>query len=335
MVQAYTHKHLTEIRGLTQEEILFLLDTAESFVEVSERSVKKVPALRGKTIINLFLEPSTRTRSSFEIAGKRLSADVINISGSSSSTTKGETLVDTLLNIRAMSPDVVVLRHAYSGSCDLVKRLVPGTSIINAGDGLHEHPTQALLDALTIRQHFGKLQGLTITMVGDVLRSRVARSNIFLHQALGNEVRIVAPPTIAQEYFKDLGVKVFYRMEDALPGSDIIMSLRMKHEYQKDFYVPNLDEYSKSYIVSEKFIAKYCPNAVVMAPGPIIRGVEITSEVADGPRSLILKQVNNGVAVRMAVLFLLATGKTHDASEFEEEVASEKVVSEESAGGAR
>jgi aspartate carbamoyltransferase catalytic subunit len=314
--------HLITIKGHSREEIKFLIDTSQTFVEVGERKVKKVPALRGKTIVNLFLEPSTRTRTSFEIAGKRLSADVINVSGSSSSTTKGETLVDTLLNIRSMCPDVVVVRHSSSGACELLKKLVPGTSIINAGDGLHEHPTQALLDALTLQQHFGKIEGLTITLVGDVLRSRVARSTIFLHQLYGNTIRVVAPPTLAHPDFESLGVSVFHHMEEALPGSDVVMSLRMKHEYQKDTYIPNLDEYSKRFIISEKVLSRYCPEAMVLAPGPIIRGVEITSEVADGPRSLILKQVTNGVAVRMAMLFLLATGKTteeiHDISELTE-----------------
>lgn len=316
----YKDAHLLGIKGHTKEEIQFLVDTSQTFVEVGERNVKKVPALRGKTIINLFLEPSTRTRTSFEIAGKRLSADVINISGSSSSTTKGETLVDTLLNLRAMNPDAVVIRHSSSGACHLVKRLVPNTPIINAGDGLHEHPTQAILDALTLQQHYGEIGGKTITLVGDVLRSRVARSNIYLHQLFGNEVRVVAPPTLAHPDFKELGVSVFHHMEEALPGSDVVMSLRMKHEYQKDSYIPNLDEYSKRFIISEKILSKYCPDAMVLAPGPIIRGVEITSEVADGPRSLILKQVNNGVAVRMAVLFLLSTGKTNEAIKNLEEI---------------
>lgn len=306
----YKDTHLTGIKGHSREEIQFLIDTSETFVEVGSRNVKKVPALRGRTIVNLFLEPSTRTRTSFEIAGKRLSADVINVSGSSSSTTKGETLVDTLLNIRSMNPDAIVIRHSSSGCCELVKRMVPGVPIINAGDGLHEHPTQALLDALTIQQHFGRIEGLKITLVGDVLRSRVARSNIFLHNLFGNTLRVVAPPTLAHPDFEKLGVSVFHNLEEALDGSDVVMSLRMKHEYQKDFYIPNLDEYCKRFIISEKVLSKCCPNAIVLAPGPIIRGVEITSEVADGPRSLILKQVNNGVAVRMAVLFLLASGKT-------------------------
>lgn len=312
---SFTFQHLTGIRGLTKDEVLFLIENAQQFTEINNRSVKKVPALRGKTIVNLFLEASTRTRTSFEIAGKRLSADVINVSGSSSSTTKGETLTDTALNIRSMAPDVIVLRHAYSGSCELLKKLVPGVPIVNAGDGLHEHPTQALLDALTIKQHYGRLDKLTITMVGDSLRSRVARSNILLHNILGNEIRVVAPPTIAKKEFSEIGAKVFYSMEEALPGSDVVMSLRMKHEYQSDFYVPNLDEYAIRYIVSEKYLSKYCPDAMVLAPGPIIRGTEITSEVADGPRSLILKQVENGVAVRMSVLYLLASQKDKQADE--------------------
>jgi aspartate carbamoyltransferase catalytic subunit len=306
---SFSFQHLTAIEGLSKEELLFLVENAQQFTEINTRSVKKVPALRGKTIVNLFLEASTRTRTSFEIAGKRLSADVINVSGSSSSTSKGETLTDTALNIRSMGPDVIVLRHAYSGSCELLKKLVPGVPIVNAGDGLHEHPTQALLDCLTLKQHFGRLEGLTITLVGDVLRSRVARSNIFMHKTLGNEIRIIAPPTIAQKDFEALGTKVYYSMEEGLPGSDVVMSLRMKHEYLKDFYVPNLDEYAVRYLVSEKYLSKYCPEAVVLAPGPIIRGTEITSEVADGSRSLILKQVENGVAVRMSVLYLLASQK--------------------------
>lgn len=301
--------HLLGIRGLTKEEVLFLVDTSEKFLEVGERSVKKVPALRGKTIVNLFLEPSTRTRTSFEIAGKWLSADVINVSGSSSSTTKGETLTDTALNLRSMHPDIIVLRHAYPGACELLTKLVPGVSIINAGDGTHEHPTQALLDCLTLKQKFGKLEGLTITLVGDALRSRVARSNIHIHKLLGNKVRVVAPPTLVDKGFREMGAEVFYHMEDALPGSDVVMSLRMKHEYQKDQYVPNLDEYAERYIISERILNKYCPKSIVLAPGPIIRGTEITSEVADGPRSLIFNQVTCGVAVRMAVLFLLSANK--------------------------
>ena len=299
--------NLLGIEGLSREQVLFLLDTAEQFVEVNQRSVKKVPTLRGKTIVNLFLEPSTRTRTSFEIAAKRLSADAVNVSGSGSSVTKGETLIDTATTIQAMAPDVVVIRHASSGAPWLISKYLTHSRVINAGDGLHEHPTQALLDALTIRQRLGRLDNLTITFVGDVLRSRVARSNIFLHRLLGNKIRAVAPPTIAPKEFEDLGCEVHYDMESGLAGSDVVMSLRMKHEYQHDFYVPNLDEYSIKYCITEKLLARACPKCIVLAPGPFIRGTEITSEVIDGPRSLYHQQVENGVAVRMASIFLLCS----------------------------
>lgn len=301
--------HLLGIEGLTREQVDFLLDTSQEFVEVSERNVKKVPTLRGKTIINLFLEPSTRTRSSFEIAGKRLSADVINISEKSSSVTKGETLIDTALTLQSMAPDVVVLRHPCSGAPNLITRYLKHAGVVNAGDGLHEHPTQALLDALTIRQSLGRLDGLTITMVGDCLRSRVARSNIFLHRLYGNRVRVVAPPTLAVKEFEELGVEVYDDMAPALKDADVVMSLRMKHEYLKDHYVPNLDEYTRRFYISERVLAAHAPNAKVLAPGPFIRGTEIDSGVIDGPRSLYWQQVSNGVAVRMAVLFLLSVGR--------------------------
>ncbi len=297
--------HLLGIAGLTKEQAEFYIENAEQFVEVSERDVKKVPTLRGKTVVNLFLEPSTRTRSSFEIAGKRLSADVINVSGSSSSTTKGETLIDTARTLQAMRPDVIVMRHSSSGACHLLAREVPNASIVNAGDGLHEHPTQAFLDALTIRQALGRLTNLTITLVGDVLRSRVARSNILLHRLFGNTVRIVAPPTLAVPEFQEFGCEVYHEMGPALEGADVVMSLRMKHEYLKDHFVPNLDEYTRRFYISERILAKHAPNCVVLAPGPFIRGTEIDSGVIDGPRSLYSRQVTNGVAVRMAVLFLL------------------------------
>ena len=301
--------HLLGIEGMTREQVDFFLDTAQQFVEVGERSVKKVPTLRGKTVINLFLEASTRTRSSFEIAGKRMSADVINISGSTSSTTKGETLLDTALTLQAMSPDIVVIRHASSGAAVFLAKHLKRTAIINAGDGLHEHPTQALLDALSIRQRLGKLDGLTVTIVGDVLRGRVARSDIHLLKLYGCKIRIAAPPTLALPEFKSLGVEIFHHLEPALEGADVVVSLRMKNEYLKDYFVPNLDEYSRKFIISERVLAKHAPNAIVLAPGPIVRGTEITSEVADGPRSLIQTQVNNGVAVRMAALFLLCAGR--------------------------
>jgi aspartate carbamoyltransferase catalytic subunit len=299
--------NLLGIEGMTREQVLFLLDTAEQFVEVNQRSVKKVPTLRGKTIVNLFLEPSTRTRTSFEIAAKRLSADAINVTGSSSSVTKGETLIDTALTIQAMVPDIVVIRHASSGAPWLLSKYLTSARIINAGDGLHEHPTQALLDALTIRQRLGRLDNLTLTFVGDVLRSRVARSNIFLHRLFGNKIKIVAPPTIAPKEFEKMGCEIHYDMEQGLEGSDVVMSLRMKHEYLHDFFVPNLDEYSVKYCITEPRLARACPNSIVLAPGPFIRGTEITSEVIDGPRSVYHRQVENGVAVRMAAIFLLCS----------------------------
>lgn len=310
--------HLLGTEGLDADQIEFLVDTAEQFVEVSTRNVKKVPALRGKTIVNLFLEPSTRTRTSFEIAAKRLSADTVNISGGDSSVKKGETLIDTALTLQAMSPDVVVIRHPESGAPHLISRYLKHCSVVNAGDGLHEHPTQALLDALTMKQALGRLRNLTIVFVGDALRSRVARSNIFLHRALGNTLRVVAPPTLALREFRELGAEVHYHMESALEGADVVMSLRMKFEYLKEFHVPNLVEYSRKYCVKESLLSAYAPKSIVLAPGPFVRGVEIASEVVDGPRSQISRQVTNGVAVRMAVLFILAQGVSYRASVEEE-----------------
>jgi aspartate carbamoyltransferase catalytic subunit len=298
--------HLLGIEGLNEEQILFLIDTAQEFVEVSERAVKKVPTLRGKTIVNLFLEPSTRTRTSFEIAAKRLSADAINISAKESSISKGETLVDTLYTLQAMKPDIVVIRHSASGAPHFVSKYLFDAVIVNAGDGWHEHPTQALLDALTIKQKLSTLKNLKITLVGDVLRSRVARSNIFLHRALGNTVRIVAPPTLAVKEFRELGVEVYYDMREALSDANVVMSLRVKFEYLKNLHIPSLDEYARKYCITEKILNECAPESIVLAPGPFVRGVEIASEVVDGPRSLISMQVSNGVAVRMAVLFLLS-----------------------------
>lgn len=301
--------HVLGIAGMTREQIEFILATAQQFREVNTRSVKKVPSLRGKTVINLFLEPSTRTRTSFEIAAKRMSADAINISAGTSSVTKGETLIDTALTLQAMAPDVVVLRHSESGASHLLAEVLSSCAIVNAGDGLHEHPSQALLDALTIHNRLGRLSDITLTMVGDVLRSRVARSNILLHRILGNKVRIVAPPTLARKEFEEMGVEVYSKMEDAVVDSDVIMSLRMKFEYLKDIFVPNLDEYSRLYCVGEKHMKLAKPDCLLMAPGPFVRGVEVDSAVVDGPQSLVSDQVENGVAVRMALLFLLTTGK--------------------------
>ena len=302
--------HLLGIRGLSKEQIEFLLDSAEQFIEVSERKVKKVPALRGKTIVNLFFEPSTRTRMSFELAAKRLSADAVNFSASSSSSKKGESLIDTALTIQAMNPDVVVVRHSSSGAPHLIAKRLKKCAIVNAGDGLHEHPSQALLDALTIRRKLGTLENLTVSFVGDCLRGRVARSNILLLKAFGSKVRLIGPPTLARSEFEAMGAEVYDDMGKGLDGADVVVSLRMKHEYQKDYYIPSLHEYSKHYCVNQERLDKHCPKAIVLSPGPIIRGTEISADVADGLSSLIEKQVEMGVAVRMAILFHLAHGTT-------------------------
>jgi len=308
--------HLLGIEGLSKSEIYRYLDTAQSFVEVSERDIKKVPTLRGKTIIHVFFEPSTRTLSSFDIAGKRLSADTINISSSSSSVKKGETLLDTVRTLESMNPDVLVMRHSESGSPHFAARHLSRASVVNAGDGAHEHPTQALLDLLTLRQHFepkGRgLEGLKVGFIGDVRHSRVARSNIWAHLALGNEVRVVGPSTLVPRDFADSfgsgRVKVVHDLQQGLEGLDVVVCLRMQLERQDEHFIPNLDEYSKEYCVSERILAK-----CVLHPGPMNRGTEISGDVADGPRSLIRRQVNNGVAVRMAVLYLLArTAEPHE-----------------------
>lgn len=311
-------KNLLAIEGLKKEELLHYLNNAVSFVEVSKRELKKVPALRGKTIINLFMEPSTRTRASFEIAGKRLSADTINLGSSESSEKKGESLRDTARTLEAMAPDAIVIRHKESGAANFLAKHLPSTSIINAGDGMHEHPTQALLDCLSIKQHFealGKgLEGLKIAIVGDIRHSRVARSNIWAHKLLGNEIRLIAPPTLLPPYCTDDkcfsgSVKIHHDLKEGLEGVDVVMVLRMQLERQSEHYVPSLEEYSNNYCISEKVLARCAPNSVVMHPGPINRGVEISTDVADGNRSLITNQVTNGVAVRMAVLFNLCSGQ--------------------------
>ena len=305
--------HLLGIQGLSKSEIYRYLDTAHSFVEVSERDIKKVPTLRGKTIVNIFFEPSTRTLSSFDIAGKRLSADTINLSIGSSSVKKGETLLDTVRTMESMRPDVVVMRHSESGAPHFAARHLTNASVVNAGDGQHEHPTQALLDLLTIKQHYkGRgIEGLKVGYVGDVRHSRVARSGTWAHLALGNEVRFIGPSTLvpsdfAAGAFGPGKVSVYDKLEEGLEGLDVVVSLRMQLERQDEFYVPNLDEYSREYCISERILSKVAPKSVVIHPGPMNRVTEITSEVADGPRSLIRQQVTNGVAVRMAVLYLLA-----------------------------
>jgi len=307
--------HLLGIEGLSKSEIYRYLDTAQSFVEVSERDIKKVPTLRGKTVVHVFFEPSTRTLSSFDIAGKRLSADTINVSIGTSSVKKGETLLDTVRTLESMRPDVLVIRHSESGAPHFAARHLSNTAVINAGDGQHEHPTQALLDLLTLRQHFHardrSIEGLKVGFVGDVRHSRVARSSVWAHLALGNEVRLIGPKTLVPDDFAcgtfgDGGVHVVSDIHEGLRGLDVVVSLRMQVERQEEHYVPNLDEYSKEYCISEGMLSRYAPHSVVIHPGPMNRGTEISGEVADGPRSLIRQQVTNGVAVRMAALYLLA-----------------------------
>lgn len=306
-------RHLLGLEQLTREELLGLLRSAEGFIEVSERDIKKVPALRGKTIINLFMESSTRTRVSFEIAGKRLSGDTINITSTGSSTSKGETLLDTARNIEAMRPDVLVVRHKESGAPNFLARFLKHTAVVNAGDGMHEHPTQGLLDCLTLKQHFKEkgISGLKIAIVGDIRHSRVARSNIWAHKLLGNEVTLVAPPTLLPPEVETAfgkGIKISHSLA-AISGADVVMCLRMQMERQGQFFVPSLEEYCQQYCISERVLSRFAPNCVILHPGPMNRGVEISTEVADGPRSLISKQVEHGVAVRMAVLFALGVGE--------------------------
>jgi aspartate carbamoyltransferase catalytic subunit len=301
-------KDLLEIRSLEPGEIQTILDTAASMKEIASREIKKVPALRGKTVVNLFLEPSTRTRTSFEIAGKWLSADVINVSGSSSSVVKGETLVDTARNIEAMSPDCVVIRHAASGAAHMLARALR-CSIVNAGDGMHEHPTQALLDLLTIREKRGHLDGLSVAIVGDIAHSRVARSNIAGMRKMGMSVTVAGPPTLIPPGVEELGVKVAWRLEDALRDVDVIMMLRLQQERMTGNYIPSLREYSRLYGLSLDKLRGARDDVLIMHPGPVNRGVEMAPEVADGPYSVILDQVANGVAVRMAILYLLIGAK--------------------------
>ena len=305
-------KDLLGIADLTASEITLILDTAEAMKEVSSRPIKKVPALRGKTVINLFYEPSTRTRTSFEVAEKRLSADTLNIAIATSSVVKGETLIDTALNLEAMSPDIIVLRHGSSGACHLLARTCKA-GIVNAGDGMHEHPTQGLLDAFTIRERKGRLQGLKVAIVGDMLHSRVFRSNIYLLTKMGAEVWVCGPPTLMPAGIELVGVHATTRVEEAVEGADAIMMLRIQLERMQGGYFPSLREYFQVFGMTPERVKLAKPDAIIMHPGPMNRGVEIASEVADGPASVILDQVANGVAVRMAVLYLLAGGGEHEA----------------------
>lgn len=304
----FSHKHLLGIQGMSADDIVNILDTAESFLGISEREVKKVPILRGRTIINLFYEPSTRTRSSFELAAKRLSADITNFSKQGSAVSKGESLKDTVLNLEAMKTDAIIVRHASSGVPHFISTFC-SSHVINAGDGAHEHPTQALLDAFTIRQVKKKISGLKVVIVGDILHSRVARSNIFLLNTLGAETVLVGPATLLPKEFAQFGVSVEHKMEAALEGADVIMMLRIQLERQQKSLFPSLREYRNLYSLTPQRYRKAKKSAIIMHPGPINRGVEIAADLADSVRSVILKQVENGIAVRMAVLYLLLGGK--------------------------
>ena len=301
-------KDLVGLEHLTSEQILTILDTAEPFKEISKRRIKKVPVLRGKTIVNLFFEPSTRTRVSFEFAQKRLSADTVNISTTGSSVVKGETLVDSARNLEAMQIDMVVMRHGSSGAARFLAERIPST-VVNAGDGSHEHPTQALLDILTIRDQMGRVEGLKVCMVGDILHSRVARSNIYGLLKLGAEVAVCGPRTLLPLGIGELGVTVFQHVEEAIEWADVLNVLRLQLERMEGGYVPSLREYNRVWGVSDARLKRAPRDLLIMHPGPINRGVEIDSDVADGPHSVILEQVTNGVAVRMAVLYLLAGGE--------------------------
>jgi aspartate carbamoyltransferase catalytic subunit len=310
-VTALRRKDLLGIAELSAEEISLVLDTAVAMKEIGSRAIKKVPALRGKTVVNLFFEPSTRTRTSFEIAEKRLSADTLSIAIASSSVVKGETLADTARNLEAMSPDMIVLRHSASGACHLLSRICR-SAIINAGDGMHEHPTQALLDAFTIRERKHRLDGLKVAIVGDLLHSRVLRSNIHLLTKMGADVWVCGPPTLMPADIRRFGVSATSVVEEAVADADVVMMLRVQLERMEGAYFPSLREYFSVFGMTEARLRLARPDAIIMHPGPMNRGVEIASEVADGPYSVILDQVANGVAVRMAVLHLLATGGSTD-----------------------
>ena len=304
----WKRKDLLGIRDLSKEEILFILDTAESFKDISKREIKKVPTLRGKTVITLFYEPSTRTRTSFEIAAKRLSADTINISSSTSSSTKGESLKDTARNLESMRPDAIVIRHGMPGAPHMLAGILD-SSIINGGDGSHEHPTQALLDLFTIREKKKHIDGLKVVIVGDIAHSRVARSNIFSLKNFDNRIVCCGPPTMIPPHLETLGVTVEYDMNNAVKGADVIMMLRIQKERGGTTYIPSTKEYATLYGLRKDHVERAANDVIIMHPGPMNRCIEITDEVADGPYSVILDQVENGLAVRMAVLYLLIGGE--------------------------
>ena len=305
---SFGHKHILGIEQLSADDITLILDTAESFKELSTREIKKVPTLRGKTIINIFFEASTRTRTSFEIAGKRLSADTVNISASTSAVVKGETLEDTAKNLEAMHPDIIVMRHGHSGAAHYLAERC-GFSVVNAGDGAHEHPSQALLDLMTIRQKKGSIAGLTVAIIGDIAHSRVARSNIYALKKMGATVRLAGPKTLLPTEIGRLGAEVYTDMNAALDGADVVMMLRIQQERQGNALLPSNREYSRFYGLNPDNLKRAKSDALVMHPGPMNRGVEISSAVADGAQNVILDQVENGVAVRMALLYLVSGGE--------------------------
>ena len=300
-------KNILGTQCLTEDDITTILDTVDSFKEISTRPIKKVPTLRGKTVINLFFEPSTRTRTSFEIAGKRLSADVINIAGSSSSAIKGENLIDTALNLEAMHPDIMIVRHALSGAAEMISQFIE-CPIINAGDGYHEHPTQALLDLYTIRESKRNLEGLNVVIVGDIAHSRVVRSNIYAMKTMGMNVKLIGPPTMIPLEIEKMGVSVGYYLEDAIPNADVIMILRLQKERQSKYLLSSIREYSNLYCLTSKFLEKAKDDVLIFHPGPVNRGIEISLDVMQSDRSLILNQVTNGVALRMALMYLVLGG---------------------------
>jgi aspartate carbamoyltransferase catalytic subunit len=305
---SWRHRHLLDIESLTAEEITTVLDTARAFKAVGERAIKKVPALRGKTVVNLFIEPSTRTRISFELAALRLTADVINFSAEASSLKKGETLKDTARNLEALNADIIIIRHSATGAPHFLSRFL-NASVVNAGDGAHEHPTQALLDTFTILEHKGRIAGLNVTILGDILYSRVARSNIWALLKLGARVTLCGPSTLVPRVFEQMGCRVTYDVEEAIADADIINLLRIQHERQRKTMFPGIGEYTSLFGLTKARLTRTKPDVMIMHPGPINRGVEIDSEVADCGRSVILEQVTNGLAVRMAVLFLVNGGK--------------------------
>ncbi|MFA6544729.1 MAG: aspartate carbamoyltransferase catalytic subunit [Limisphaerales bacterium] len=305
----WNRKHLLDIESLSAEEIIAVLDTARQFKAVGERAIKKVPALRGKTVVNLFVEPSTRTRISFELAAIRLSADVINFGAEASSLKKGETLKDTARNLEALNADIIIIRHSATGAPHFLSRVL-NAHVINAGDGAHEHPTQALLDTFTIREHKGRIAGLNVTILGDILYSRVARSNIWALLKLGAKVTLCGPSTLVPRVFEQMGCRVTYNVDEAVTGADVINLLRIQHERQRKTMFPSIGEYTALFGLNHARFARSKPDVLIMHPGPINRGVEIASDLADCSRSVILDQVTNGLAVRMAVLYLINGGTT-------------------------